>query len=126
MFRCGATPRPSATSRNFEAIDPVRGITNSSSGKMGFALAQACAEAGAEVTLIAGRSALATPRGVARVDVTSSADMGFEVDSRVSRCDIFIGVAAVADYTPSESRSIKLKKSKQPLTLTLTPTVDIL
>src|ERR1022692_3838546 len=110
----------------FEAIDPVRGITNSSSGKMGFALAQACAEAGAEVTLIAGRSALATPRGVARVDVTSAADMAFEVDSRAGACDIFIAVAAVADYTPSESRSIKLKKSKQPLTLTLTPTVDIL
>ena len=66
----------------FEAIDPVRGITNSSSGKMGFALAQACAEAGAEVTLVAGPSALATPRGVARVNVTSAADMAAEVDSQ--------------------------------------------
>src|SRR5450432_3579036 len=103
----------------FEAIDPVRGITNSSSGKMGFALAQACAEAGAVVTLVAGPSALATPLGVARVNVTSAADMAFEVDSRVAACDIFIAVAAVADYAPAESRAVKLKKSKQPLTLTL-------
>jgi phosphopantothenoylcysteine decarboxylase/phosphopantothenate--cysteine ligase len=110
----------------FEAIDPVRGITNSSSGKMGFALAQACAEAGAEVTLVAGPSALATPRGVTRVDVTSAADMAFEVDSRVAACDIFIAVAAVADYAPSEAGTVKLKKTKEPLTLTLTPTVDIL
>src|SRR6202049_1732162 len=110
----------------FEAIDPVRGITNSSSGKMGFALAHACAESGAEVTLIAGPSALATPCQVARIRVTSAADMAFEVDSRVAGCDIFIAVAAVADYTPAEVRAVKLKKSKQPLTLTLEPTVDIL
>jgi phosphopantothenoylcysteine decarboxylase / phosphopantothenate---cysteine ligase len=110
----------------FEAIDPVRGITNSSSGKMGFALAQACAESGAEVTLIAGPSAVATPRKVARVNVTSAADMASEVDSRVAACDIFIAVAAVADYAPAESRAVKLKKSEQPLTLTLEPTVDIL
>jgi phosphopantothenoylcysteine decarboxylase/phosphopantothenate--cysteine ligase len=110
----------------FEAIDPVRGITNSSSGKMGFAMAQACAEAGAEVTLIAGPSAVATPLGVTRVNVTSAADMAFEVDSRAAACDIFIAVAAVADYAPVEAHPVKLKKSKQPLTLTLEPTVDIL
>jgi phosphopantothenoylcysteine decarboxylase / phosphopantothenate---cysteine ligase len=110
----------------FEAIDPVRGITNASSGKMGFALAQACAESGAEVTLVAGPSALATPRGVARVDVTSAADMASAVESRVAACDIFIAVAAVADYAPVKSRMVKLKKSEQPLTLTLAPTVDIL
>jgi phosphopantothenoylcysteine decarboxylase/phosphopantothenate--cysteine ligase len=110
----------------FEAIDPVRGITNSSSGKMGFALAQACAESGAEVTLIAGPSAVATPRNVSRVNVTSAADMAFEVDSRVAVCDIFIAVAAVADYAPVEARTVKLKKGEQPLTLTLEPTVDIL
>jgi phosphopantothenoylcysteine decarboxylase/phosphopantothenate--cysteine ligase len=110
----------------FEAIDPVRGITNSSSGKMGFALAQACAESGAEVTLIAGPSAVATPRNVSRVNVTSAADMAFEVDSRVASCDIFIAVAAVADYAPVEARSVKLKKGEQPLTLKLEPTVDIL
>src|SRR5450631_2916827 len=103
----------------FEAIDPVRGITNSSSGKMGFALAQACSEAGAEVTLIAGPSAVATPRNVSRVNVTSAADMAFEVDSRVASCDIFIAVAAVADYAPVEARTVKLKKSEQPLTLKL-------
>ena len=110
----------------FEAIDPVRGITNSSSGKMGFALAQACAESGAEVTLIAGPSAVATPRSVTRVNVTSAADMASAVDSRVAACDIFIAVAAVADYAPAEARAVKLKKSEQPLTLTLEPTVDIL
>ena len=110
----------------FEAIDPVRGITNSSSGKMGFALAQACAESGAEVTLIAGPSALATPRGVIRINVTSAADMASEVDSTVSVCDIFIAVAAVADYAPTDARDVKLKKNEQPLTLTLKPTVDIL
>jgi phosphopantothenoylcysteine decarboxylase / phosphopantothenate---cysteine ligase len=110
----------------FEAIDPVRGITNSSSGKMGFALAQACAESGAEVTLIAGPSAVATPRSVTRVNVTSAADMASAVDARVAACDIFIGVAAVADYAPLEARAVKLKKSEQPLTLTLKPTVDIL
>src|SRR6202165_337037 len=110
----------------FEAIDPVRGITNSSSGKMGFALAQACAESGAEVTLIAGPSTVATPRDVSRVNVTSAADMAFEVDSRVAACDIFIAVAAVADYAPVETRTVKLKKSEQPLTLKLEPTVDIL
>jgi phosphopantothenoylcysteine decarboxylase / phosphopantothenate---cysteine ligase len=110
----------------FEAIDPVRGITNSSSGKMGFALAQACAESGAEVTLVAGPSAVATPRGVTRVNVTSAADMASAVNARVAACDIFIGVAAVADYAPLEARAVKLKKSEQPLTLTLEPTVDIL
>ena len=110
----------------FEAIDPVRGITNSSSGKMGFALAQACAESGADVTLVAGPSALATPRSVTRVNITSAADMAFQVDSRVAACDIFIGVAAVADYAPIGARTIKMKKGAQPLTLTLEPTVDIL
>lgn len=110
----------------FEAIDPVRGITNSSSGKMGFAMAQACAESGAEVTLIAGPSAMATPRNVTRVDVTSAGDMASQVDTRVGACDIFIAVAAVADYAPVDAHAVKLKKSEQPLTLSLKPTVDIL
>jgi phosphopantothenoylcysteine decarboxylase/phosphopantothenate--cysteine ligase len=110
----------------FEAIDPVRGITNLSSGKMGFALAQACAEAGAAVTLVAGPTALPTPAGVARVDVRSAADMAEAVDSVVEACDIFIAVAAVADYTPAEAHAKKLKKSAQPLTLAMKPTVDIL
>jgi phosphopantothenoylcysteine decarboxylase/phosphopantothenate--cysteine ligase len=110
----------------FEAIDPVRGVTNLSSGKMGFALAQACAEAGAAVTLVAGPTAQPTPAGVMRVDVRSAADMAEAVDSVVKACDIFIAVAAVADYTPAEAQAKKLKKSAQPLTLALKPTVDIL
>jgi phosphopantothenoylcysteine decarboxylase/phosphopantothenate--cysteine ligase len=110
----------------FEAIDPVRGITNLSSGKMGFSLAQACAEAGAVVTLIAGPAALATPAGVTRVPVRSASEMAAAVDARVKACDIFVAVAAVADYTPAHTRTAKLKKSDQPLTLTMKPTIDIL
>ena len=110
----------------FEAIDPVRGITNLSSGKMGFALAQACAEAGAAVTLIAGPTTLPTPAGVTRVDVRSAHDMAAAVDARVKTSDIFVAVAAVADYAPATVQTRKLKKSAQPLTLTMKPTVDIL
>jgi phosphopantothenoylcysteine decarboxylase/phosphopantothenate--cysteine ligase len=110
----------------FEAIDPVRGVTNLSSGKMGFALAQACAEGGAAVTMVAGPTALPTPAGVARVDVRSAADMAKAVNSFVEACDVFIAVAAVADYTPAEAHAKKLKKSAQPLTLAMKPTVDIL
>jgi phosphopantothenoylcysteine decarboxylase/phosphopantothenate--cysteine ligase len=110
----------------FEAIDPVRGITNLSSGKMGFALAQACAEAGAAVTLVAGPSTLPTPTGVARIAVRSAADMAAAVDSAVASVDVFIAVAAVADYAPAEARTTKLKKSEQPLPLVLKPTPDIL
>ncbi|MFO1414433.1 MAG: bifunctional phosphopantothenoylcysteine decarboxylase/phosphopantothenate--cysteine ligase CoaBC [Burkholderiales bacterium] len=110
----------------FEAIDPVRGITNSSSGKMGFALAQAAAEAGAEVTVVAGRSDVPTPHGVVRVPVTSAADMAREVLARVDACDVFIAVAAVADYTPAAPSAQKIKKSAAALTVTLQPTVDIL
>ena len=110
----------------FEAIDPVRGITNSSSGKMGFALAQAAAEAGASVTMIAGPTSIATPAGVTRVDVRSTREMADAVSAHVAACDIFIGVAAAADYTPAEVRSEKIKKSAEALTITLQPTTDIL
>ena len=110
----------------FEAIDPVRGITNSSSGKMGFALAQAAAEAGAHVTVVAGPTALATPAGVTRVDVTSAAQMAEAVFGRIDRADVFIAVAAVADYSPEAPSDRKHKKSPAMLTLTLKPTVDIL
>jgi phosphopantothenoylcysteine decarboxylase/phosphopantothenate--cysteine ligase len=110
----------------FEAIDPVRGITNLSSGKMGFALAQACAEAGAAVTLVAGPTTLPTPAGVTRVDVRSAHDMAAAVDARVKTSDIFVAVAAVADYAPATASGRKLKKSNRPLTLTMKPTVDIL
>jgi phosphopantothenoylcysteine decarboxylase/phosphopantothenate--cysteine ligase len=110
----------------FEAIDPVRGITNSSSGKMGFAIAQACAEAGARVTLVAGRVPVATPPGVTRIDVTSAAQMADAVLPRATAHDIFIGVAAVADYAPAVAFGQKIKKSTDALTLTLAPTTDIL
>jgi phosphopantothenoylcysteine decarboxylase / phosphopantothenate---cysteine ligase len=110
----------------FEAIDPVRGITNRSSGKMGFALARACAEAGATVTLVAGPCALPTPAGVTRIDVESAAEMAAAVDKQVPRTDIFIAVAAVADYSPAHPQSQKMKKQASPLTLALNPTVDIL
>ncbi|MFO1325283.1 MAG: bifunctional phosphopantothenoylcysteine decarboxylase/phosphopantothenate--cysteine ligase CoaBC [Burkholderiales bacterium] len=110
----------------FEAIDPVRGITNSSSGKMGFALAQAAAEAGAQVTVVAGPSSMPTPPGVTRIDATSAADMADAVLARVDGSDVFIGVAAVADYTPASPHAQKIKKSADALTLMLTPTVDIL
>ncbi len=110
----------------FEAIDPVRGITNSSSGKMGFAMAQAAAEAGAQVTVVAGPTSLPTPAGVARIDVTSAAQMAEAVLGRIDRADIFLAVAAVADYTPEAPSERKLKKSSSNQTLTLKPTVDIL
>ena len=110
----------------FEAIDPVRGITNLSSGKMGFALAQAAAEAGANVTMIAGPAHLPTPAGVVRVDVQSAADMHRAVLARASDVDVFVAVAAVADYTPAETSERKVKKRAEPLTLALKPTVDIL
>jgi phosphopantothenoylcysteine decarboxylase / phosphopantothenate---cysteine ligase len=110
----------------FEAIDPVRGITNASSGKMGFALARAAAEAGAQVTVIAGPSAMKTPAGVTRVDTISAAEMAQAVFERVDGNDVFIAVAAVADYTPETSHEQKIKKAQAPLSLTLTPTVDIL
>jgi phosphopantothenoylcysteine decarboxylase/phosphopantothenate--cysteine ligase len=110
----------------FEPIDPVRGITNSSSGKMGFALAQAAAEAGAEVTLVSGPSSVPTPAGVERIDVRTAAEMADAVLARVEGSDVFVGVAAVADYTPVQAQDRKIKKSSSDLTLTLTPTVDIL
>jgi phosphopantothenoylcysteine decarboxylase / phosphopantothenate---cysteine ligase len=110
----------------FEAIDPVRGITNASSGKMGFAMARAAAEAGAVVTLVAGPTVMPTPAGVARIDVTSAAQMAEAVMGQAGRADIFIAVAAVADYAPKTTSDKKLKKSEALLTLELKPTIDIL
>lgn len=94
----------------FEAIDPVRGITNRSSGKMGFAIAQAAREAGAEVTLVAGPVALATPRGVRRMDVMSAQQMQAAVLAEVDRASVFIATAAVADWRPAQAADQKLKK----------------
>jgi len=110
----------------FEALDPVRGLTNLSSGKMGFALARAAAEAGAHVTLVAGPVSQATPVGVRRIDVISARDMREAVLREVGECDVFISVAAVADYRPAQSAGQKIKKSAQAMTLTLEPNADIL
>ncbi|MBP7421313.1 MAG: bifunctional phosphopantothenoylcysteine decarboxylase/phosphopantothenate--cysteine ligase CoaBC, partial [Burkholderiaceae bacterium] len=94
----------------YEAIDPVRGITNLSSGKMGFAIARAAREAGAEVTLIAGPVHLSTPRGVARVDVKSASNMLSAATQRAQSATIFIATAAVADWRPAQAADHKIKK----------------
>ncbi len=94
----------------FEAIDPVRGITNLSSGKMGFALARAAHEAGAQVTLVAGPVALPTPHGVRRIDVRSALDMHAAVRSQAAHADVFIATAAVADWRPAQVAREKIKK----------------
>ncbi|MBI5901830.1 MAG: bifunctional phosphopantothenoylcysteine decarboxylase/phosphopantothenate--cysteine ligase CoaBC [Rhodocyclales bacterium] len=110
----------------FEALDPVRGLTNLSSGKMGFALARACVAAGAEVTLISGPVNLPTPRGVQRIDVRSAAQMRDAVLAAVPGQDVFIGVAAVADYRPRDASEHKIKKGSGAFTLELEPNSDIL
>ena len=94
----------------YEAIDPVRGITNLSSGKMGFAIARAAREAGAQVTLIAGPVALAAPRGVSRVDVKSAQNMLEAVVSYAQAATIFVATAAVADWRPAVAADHKIKK----------------
>ncbi len=109
-----------------EALDPVRYLTNRSSGRMGFAVARAAAEAGARVTLVAGPVALATPAGVDRVDVTSAAEMEAAVNHAVDDADIFIAAAAVADYRSSQPSAQKMKKSTDGLILSLEKTPDIL
>jgi phosphopantothenoylcysteine decarboxylase/phosphopantothenate--cysteine ligase len=96
----------------FEAIDPVRGITNLSSGRMGYALARAASRAGAEVTLVSGPVALATPAGIERIDVRSALDMHAVVMERAAGADIFIAVAAVADYRVANAAGHKLKKDQ--------------
>ena len=110
----------------YEAIDAVRGITNRSSGKMGYAIAQAARELGAQVTLISGPTALARPHGALVVDVTSAAEMFEAVKQRVTDADIFIAVAAVADYRVAQASEQKIKKSDAKLTLELIPNPDIL
>ena len=110
----------------YEAIDAVRGITNRSSGKMGYAIAQAALEMGAEVVLVSGPTALAAPRNAQKIDVQSAAQMYDAVIKNVAACDIFIGVAAVADYRVAEPREQKIKKSAASLTLELVPNPDIL
>jgi phosphopantothenoylcysteine decarboxylase / phosphopantothenate---cysteine ligase len=109
-----------------EYLDPVRYITNRSSGKMGYALASAAGEAGAEVTLISGPVHLPEPVGVTVVKVESSAQMFDAVMARVESCDIFIGAAAVADYRPANVSTEKIKKRAEATTLALEKTQDIL
>ena len=94
----------------FEPIDPVRGLTNRSSGKMGFAIARAAAEAGADVTVVAGPVALETPRRVRRIDVTTAVEMHQAVMSEVAACDVFVATAAVADWRVAAVAKDKIKK----------------
>jgi phosphopantothenoylcysteine decarboxylase/phosphopantothenate--cysteine ligase len=110
----------------YEAIDAVRGITNRSSGKMGYSVAQAALELGAEVTLVSGPTALSKPYGAQGVDVESAAQMFDAVKQHLDGCDIFIGVAAVADYRVAQPAAQKIKKSADSLTLELVPNTDIL
>jgi phosphopantothenoylcysteine decarboxylase/phosphopantothenate--cysteine ligase len=109
-----------------ERVDPVRFITNRSSGKMGFAVAEAARNAGADVVIVSGPVSLATPPGLVRVDVESAQQMLEAVTSRLPATDIFIAAAAVSDYRPVEVASEKIKKTSDSVTLALTRTTDIL
>jgi phosphopantothenoylcysteine decarboxylase / phosphopantothenate---cysteine ligase len=109
-----------------ERIDPVRFISNRSSGKMGFAVAQAAREAGAEVVLVSGPVSLPTPPGVRRIDVESAADMLTAVLKEVDGTDIFISTAAVADYRPARPADQKIKKTSDTLDLCMERTSDVL
>lgn len=109
-----------------EPLDPVRYISNHSSGKMGFAIAEAAKNAGASVTLIAGPVSLATPIGCERVDVLSADDMLGACKNTLDTCDIFIATAAVADYKATQVADNKIKKTGDELTLTFTKNPDIL
>ena len=128
-------PKPLAGKRvlitagpTFEAIDPVRGITNLSSGKMGFAIARAAQEAGADVTLVAGPVHLPTPRHVRRIDVASALQMHAAVLPLAASQDVFVATAAVADWRPAASAERKIKKdgSGQVPGVALTENPDIL
>lgn len=110
----------------YEAIDAVRGITNLSSGKMGYAVARAALEAGAEVVLISGPVCLAVPAAVKLVNVVSAQDMLAAVKGEISHADIFVSVAAVADYRAVSTSKQKTKKAAGSITLELVPNPDIL
>lgn len=109
-----------------EPIDPVRFVSNRSSGKMGFAVARAAAEAGARVTLIAGPVSLPTPPGVERVNVESAAGMHEAVLGHVAAADVYIGAAAVSDYRPDQVPEHKIKKHSDTLALQMVRCVDVL
>jgi phosphopantothenoylcysteine decarboxylase/phosphopantothenate--cysteine ligase len=109
-----------------EAIDPVRFISNHSSGKMAYALAAEAVAAGAKVTLISGPVNLPTPKSVKRINVISAAQMLGATHEAMTNCDVFIGVAAVADYRPVEIERQKIKKSDEQMQLTLVKNPDII
>jgi phosphopantothenoylcysteine decarboxylase/phosphopantothenate--cysteine ligase len=109
-----------------EPVDPVRVLTNTSSGKMGYAVARAAREAGADVTLISGPVSLPTPAGVARVDVRTAREMFDAVKKDAKRADVFIAVAAVADYRVKKPAAQKIKKANGHLSLELEENPDIL
>lgn len=110
----------------WEAIDPVRGMTNRSSGKMGFSVARAAIDFGADVTLICGPANLETPPAVRRINVISAQQMRDQVMQSVDQADIFISVAAVADYRPVQTAPQKIKKNDEQTTITLIRNPDIL
>lgn len=110
----------------YEAIDAVRGITNRSSGKMGYAIAQAALDLGARVTLVSGPTALQAPNGAKLIKVESAQQMFDAVKQQLEGCNIFIGVAAVADYRVAQASSQKIKKDGGNLSLDLVPNPDIL
>ena len=109
-----------------EDLDPVRYITNRSSGKMGYAVAEAAARRGAKVTLVSGPVNLETPPGVERIEVRTAEEMHRAVSQKFPDASVAIFAAAVADYRPVETQSAKIKRFKEPLTLRLEPTTDIL
>jgi len=109
-----------------ELIDPVRALTNFSSGKMGYQIASVATALGANVTLISGPTQLARPQVAALIGVTSAQEMYTAVMAHISRQDIFISVAAVADYRPTHTSQEKIKKTGAPLSIELTPNPDIL
>lgn len=120
-LRCLLTAGPTR-----EHLDPIRFLSNGSSGKMGYALARAAARRGWTVELVSGPVALAAPPGVTVVPVVSAADMFAACATRFPACDLFIAVAAVADYRPRETATHKRKKDDAALNLELVPTIDIL
>ncbi len=109
-----------------EALDPVRYLSNHSSGKMGFALARAAREAGANVTLISGPVNLPTPENVDRIDVISALEMYAVAEKEAAHADLFIGAAAIADYRPSDASCQKIKKSDDEISLALTKNPDVI
>ncbi|MHB1140626.1 MAG: bifunctional phosphopantothenoylcysteine decarboxylase/phosphopantothenate--cysteine ligase CoaBC [Sulfuricaulis sp.] len=110
----------------WEAVDPVRGLTNRSSGKMGYAVAEAAVEAGARVILISGPTSLPDPERAHTIRVESAQEMHDAVHAHIADADIFIGVAAVADYRPTQIAKDKIKKTQEKMTLDLERTPDIL